>query len=263
LSHPWYGSSPLAGFLIPFSTMNYAKAVSKFLAILVLGFFTGCTPAPLSRTAPGPEWLYIQIPDSLLSLSNEYKSCTPSGTGLAILSPFDAGEPQIILRWGDTQTENYHAYQIGEEQLVLIVNPNNPIAHVRYEDIQKVYFGKMPSLNWESLGGSNLTLTLAGYPVESDITRRFLQIIDQQNPTFSLEMVIIPSPQEMRTFIANTPGGLGMLPKRWVDDSIRPLSVEGQIGTDKFPILALTPAEPQGKTLEWLLCIQERLAEVP
>ncbi len=243
--------------------MMCSKVVFKYFAILFIGFITACTPAPVSRTVPSPDWLTIQIPDSLLSLTDNFQACAPSGTGIAILSPFDAGEPQIILRWGDTQTENLRAYQIGEEELVFIVNPNNPIPSVRYEEIQNAYLGKLSSLNWEIFGGSNLPLTLAGYPAESDINRLFLQGLNLQSPTFPREMVIVPTPQEMRHFIANTPGGLGILPKRWVDASVRPLRVEGGIGVEKFPILALTPTEPQGKTMEWLLCMQEQLAEVP
>lgn len=240
--------------------MRLSKTWLKLLSVLGI-FLVGCASQPAPQSAPTPEWLYVQVPDSLLSLSDDFQACTPSGSGLALLSPLEPGTPQIILRWGEIQSDNSHAYEIGEEQLVFVVHPDNPVTRVRFENIQKAYTSKLYSLNWQILGGSNLPLTLTGYAPESEVAPLLLQLLGGSEADFPRELVLVPSPQEMRTFIANTPGGLGILPRRWVNDTVRVLPLEGLSQSQTFPILALSTTEPQGQTREWLLCMQSRLSD--
>lgn len=242
--------------------MQPSKTWLKLLSVLGI-FLIGCVSQPVSQPVPTPAWLYVQVPDALLSLSDDFQACTPSGGGLALLSPLEPGTPQITLKWGEIQFSNSHAYEIGEEHLLFIVHPDNLIAQVRFEDIQKAYTGKLSSFNWQNLGGNNLPLTLASYAHESEVTPLLLQLLGISEADLPRELVLVPSPQAMRTFIANTPGGLGILPSRWVDDSVRVLPLEGLNKPQTFPILALSTDEPQGHTYEWLSCLQNRLSELP
>lgn len=242
--------------------MHFSKTWLNLLFILGMTL-AGCASYPVSKPVPSPEWLYVQVPDSLLSLSEEFQACSPSGAGLALLSPVDTGTPQIILQWGEIQPGNYEAYEIGEEQLVFIVHPENPITKVHIEDIKKAYEGNFSSLNWQNLGGNDLSLALAGYAPESEITPLFRQSLNFQEQSFPREMVLVPSPQEMLKFIANTPGGLGFIPRRWADKSVRILPLEGTTNSLSFPMIALSATEPQGHAREWLLCLQKHLSALP
>jgi hypothetical protein len=64
----------------------------------------------------------------------------------------------------------------------------------------------------------------------------------------------------MREAVAADSGALGILPRRWVDDTVRtvPLADLPQ-GALIRPILALSAAEPQGALRAWVACLQERV----
>jgi hypothetical protein len=66
----------------------------------------------------------------------------------------------------------------------------------------------------------------------------------------------------MRQAVAADPSAIGYLPRRWVDSSLRPLSIDGISETSlRQPILAVTQTTPQGAQKEWLLCLQRSIAQ--
>jgi len=73
---------------------------------------------------------------------------------------------------------------------------------------------------------------------------------------------LAPDPNAMRQAVAADPSAIGYLPGRWVDSSVRPLSIAGSPAPSyASPSWAATQATPHGAQKEWLLCLQRSIAQ--
>src|SRR5512140_1804866 len=99
--------------------------------LIVVSILAACAQIPPAPSLPPTQWLRVQISPSLAFFNDLYSTCTPSGTGLAVQqvsgSAFDANQVDITLRWGALTGPSGYAAQIGKEELVLVVHPDNPV----------------------------------------------------------------------------------------------------------------------------------------
>jgi hypothetical protein len=64
----------------------------------------------------------------------------------------------------------------------------------------------------------------------------------------------------MRAAVAADPGAIGFIPSRWLDSTVRSLTITNlDPATLSFPVLALTPTAPTGAQRTWLACLQKIL----
>ncbi|MBN1372538.1 MAG: hypothetical protein JW987_11425 [Anaerolineaceae bacterium] len=235
--------------------MSFALA-----AILVLSACTNPTATPTPTTEP--VWLKVQYPASLGNLSADFTACVPDGVGLVVQEgagmAFDEEEADLVLGWAAPESVLGYAAELGSEELVVIVHSENKIPSLDIEDLRLVYAGQLT--DWDFLGQSPLALQAWAPLATSDMWALFAEAALGPDLTLGRVVGTATSPQAMREAVAADTGALGVLPRRWVDSSVRIVPINDlPVGSLVRPILAFSASEPQGPARAWLACLQGRL----
>ena len=197
------------------------------------------------------------------------KQCTEEleNTGLVLLnrpaSALDLSQAALALRWGairpDSSKIKPYAAVIGEEELVILVHPQNTIQQISADDLEAIYTGRMRT--WKTAAPANEIQVLV-YPEGEETQEIFENIFLNSSPGRAQITSLVPDPAAMRETIAKNPGAIGFLPRRWVDSTVKTLPVENLDPVQlRHPILALSQSEPGGQEKEWLVCLQEMMSE--
>lgn len=231
-------------------------------AILLLSACTNPTATPTPTPTTEPVWLKVQYPASLGNLSADFTACVPDGVGLVVQEgagmAFEEVEADLVLGWAAPESVMGYAAELGSEELVVIVHPENKISSLDVEDLRLVYAGQLT--DWDFLGQSPLALQAWAPLATSDMWALFAEAA--LGPDLPLGRIVgtAPSPLAMREAVAADPGALGVLPRRWTDSSVRIVPISDLLGGAlSRPILAFSASEPQGPSRAWLACLQVRL----
>ncbi len=198
-------------------------------------------------------------------LGNAYRACVEEldNTGLVLLetpaAAIDLKQASLGLRWGPGSAFKDYAAVVGQEELVLIVHPQNPLTSITLTDLQAIFRGGLRE--WPQ----------SAPPVEiqpwvylnGDDTHAVFEaaVLSGQAPSARV-VSLAPDPAAMREAVAANPAAIGFLPRRWLDPSVKAISVDGlDPALLRQPILAMSRSEPQGLEKSWLLCLQDKLSE--
>jgi phosphate transport system substrate-binding protein len=231
---------------------------------VILGvILTGCRAAsPAAATAAPPEIWQIQIPPSLAWMGPELNVCALKQPGVALLvetQPQTAGETgpaQIILRWGDPPAPDTNTwYQIDEDNLVIIVHPDNPLTEITPSQLRQIFTGQVRS--WSDFSEFPESLAPIDLPEENEI-RQALAVAIGENPSLPLNAMIAADAETMRQAVAAQFGAIGYIPSGWLDDTVRelPIKVTDQTFRASQPVLLRFVNSPTAAQKAWLNCLQ-------
>jgi len=161
-------------------------------------------------------------------------------------------DPQSVnmaIRIGPSADITSLAYQISNEELVVILNPQNPINALTAEQVRGLFSGQ--TLNWREINGSNTPVQVWVFSSGEDVEQLFEQTTLGGSPVTSLAR-LATSMQEMSQAIASDVNAVGMLPTHWKTENVADVFTIATV-----PVLALTPAEPQGAVQELIACLQK------
>lgn len=229
------------------------------ISLLLTFLLSACQPALSPTPLPTPEVLEVQLTAALLPLGERLQGCALDlpNTGLVLLETptgaLDLEQSGLALRWGTGSPEIEYAAAIGEEELVVVAHPNNPLQQITLEDLRAAYQGALRE--WPE---TQEEIEIWAYPSGEDVQEIFDSAIFAGNPPASGNTWLAPDPRAMLTAVAGSPAALGFLPRRWLDDSVKVLSISGVQPADlRQPILALSKSEPTGPKRAWLICLQQ------
>ncbi|NMC79640.1 MAG: hypothetical protein GYA59_09800 [Chloroflexi bacterium] len=242
--------------------MRYNRLFFLLLALLLVAC-QAATPTP----APMPTLWQVGYTSTLSWMGPLFNTCTlqDSGVGLLVFerpaSALDPQESDFSLRWGAPPDSSIPAAVIGSDELVFITHPDNPVQSLSLDDLKAIFSGTARS--WEAFGTSPSEIELWLAPDGSDLQQVFQALLglgDGPTPYGFLA----PDPLAMRQAVAASPTAIGYLPARWLDESVQMLTVSDvTLEALQQPILALYNQEPQGQKKQWLLCVQNAIAEQP
>ncbi len=140
------------------------------------------------------------------------------------------------------------AAPLGEEKIAVVVNPANTTDDLSLLQVQDIFAGR--NSEWTVAVGE-----------DDDDTRIVFEAMALRGVKPALTAVVMPSPEAMLKFVAGTPNGIGYLPLRWVNDTVRAVMIDGRPPTAddyelKVLILAVAKEEPTGRVREWLGRVQ-------
>lgn len=185
----------------------------------------------------------------------ELAGCVPAGSALAYLDTPDQAAARLV--WGGAVPDGWSAFELGTEKLAVIVNPANPAQSISSAGLTLVFSGEI--LDWDYLGQAPGPLTAWSLPAADESASVALAggIVLASGD----QLRLAPAPAELRAAVAADPSAIGLLPARFLDDSVRELVIDGlDPAALSAPLLALTPQEPQGALRAWLGCLQAKLA---
>ncbi len=247
------------------SHKNAAQFTAAVLFLTIL-FAAGCQPAQ-TTPIPTPVVWHAQYTPTLGWMGASFNACTQQLSNIALVVnelPAAALDPQsarFALRWGPPARLTGAAWVIGEDRLVFITHPSNPVSRLSLEQVQSIYTGATRS--WDKLAaeGSPASgkISIWEYPQGEDVQQVFEAAVQRpvQPPSFAQ---VAPDPRAVVEAVAGDPTAIGFIPAHWLTDAVQPVDLTGAEPSSLVqPILALTAQTPEGAEKEWLLCLQEKI----
>lgn len=242
-------------------------------------------PAPVGVSVPpqGPvaiqETLSVDISPALDWLRPQISACTASIPGLSMLEydtlSSEAASEIIELRWGEPPQLTRKAVVIAEDELVFVVNPENPVQELPLPILKQLVSDK--TITWgqvqlacpecfSSLPADDLIdepVRLLLYPQGDEIRAIFEECIFGNTPFSGASLLTVPSPAEMLNEVATTIQAIGFVPAQSANTTIRVITITDNLKEIDFhrPILAISDTQPQGLSAKWLACLQDSVSQ--
>ncbi len=239
----------------------------KWLALAVL-FLSACHPQIVTLTPPPtPETWLVEYTPALRWLGPIFQTCAAGLPGAALVvnerpaSQLGRGPADFSFQWGDRAASTGFTAVIATDDLVVVVNPANPLNGLTPDDVAGLFEGKITG--WGQLRGTDCATcgsafegTVQAYVLAPGEDVRTAAAWIPSGPA----ALLAPGPAEVRAAVAKERFALGYLPARWLDASVRAVPVQPTIAAQTaIPVLVFAPDEPQGARRAWLACVQAAL----
>lgn len=152
----------------------------------------------------------------------------------------DPSAADIALRVGEPQFLADFAFQIDEEEILIVTHRQSPVQNLTLEEAQNLFagFGDPPVQVWVYASGG-------------DVAEVFDQFVMKGRSVSSSARVAV-SPQQMSEVLTNESSAVGILPRHWRAGDVRDVH-----SVAKVPVLAITQSEPQGAVQQLIGCLQK------
>ena len=224
--------------------------MKRIIPIIILASLTLPACNPTTPTAPaGP--ITVQYTAATAPWLAGLYDCAGVNVVTAEQRSADFLDPQpdnLAIRIGQPANLTSPASQIGSEEILVILNPQNPINSLTAEQVRGLFSGQI--LTWQEVNGSNAPVQVWVYSSGEDVQQIFEQATLGGSPLTSTAR-LATDPNEMVKAIASDVNAVGILNRHWKLDGV---TVVYSIAI--VPVLALASAELQGKIRELLACMQ-------
>jgi hypothetical protein len=179
------------------------------------------------------------------TLPNVY-ACAASSIAISLSDPASA---DIAIRLGEPDSLRTPAFQIGTDEILVVVNPQIGISALTVDQVRDLFTGQKTS--WMEVGGKDLQVQVWAYSAGEDIQSIFTRV-DLAGSLITSRARLAVSVQNMSDSVGQNPGSIGFLPAHWKSGATQTV-----FGGVSVPILAITKLEPQGAVKELLGCLQK------
>lgn len=131
------------------------------------------------------------------------------------------------------------AHVVAFDGLAVVVNPKNPVKALTVSQIADIYTGKIS--NWKQLGGEDAKIVVVSRDTNSGTYETFNELV-LKKAAISKDAEYVGSNGQARTRVNTTKNAIAYVGLGFVDDTVKPLSVEGilptakSVSTGKYPI---------------------------
>jgi hypothetical protein len=232
--------------------------------ILLLG---ACKEPDVSTPAPTPHAIHVTYPSALKPWADKLADCASGNPQVALyFSQLPQKEPDIFsdeisLELGEPSQvdETYSFWQVGNEQVIVVVNTSNPLSELSTDEIRSVFLGQTPY--WD--GATNKAVQV-WVLTPDDPARMVFEHAVLQSQSITSYAMLAPDPAAMLEAISRDAEAIGYLPNSFLitadpsmSDKVKNIQLEAQLEIDMTrPVVAVTQAEPQGLVRELLVCLQ-------
>lgn len=219
----------------------------RILVFVLALLMAACQASPAVEATPAPP-LRVAVSSSLTWLEPDLADCASEASVAVQRADESSSDPEVIsLRLGVPTEEDGYAAALGEERLVFIVHPDNPLKELTLASAQAIF-----SANEKNLPDQG-EIHVWALPESNDAS------VALADAGFIVNGAgLAPTPESMLEVVAGDPAAIGYLPARWLNTGVRALEVDG---LDAVPILAVSTQEPQGAARALLVCLQKRIGE--
>jgi hypothetical protein len=225
--------------------------MKRIASIFVVVFFllSACSPStPVATSAP----LTVQYTFAATSWLADLYTCT--GGAVVRDEPrsadmLDPGSADLVLRIGQPANLTSPAYQIGTEDILVVVNKQNPINRLSADQVSGLFTGRIQT--WKDINKSDAAVAVWVFPAGEDVQQLFEGAALGGAPASSDARLAI-TPDEMARAVAGDVNAIGILPRHWKAGNVSDVYTVTQV-----PVLAIVAAEPQGALAQILVCLQK------
>jgi phosphate transport system substrate-binding protein len=212
-----------------------------FLAILFL--LTACAPAAGIVT---PQLVKVYVTSAASTRLTALYNCSTPSTAILLSDPQTA---DITIRLGQPDSLSLPAYQIGTDDVAVVVQSQNNIDTLTVDQVHSIFLGQVT--NWKDVGGSVMPIQVWIYAQGEDLRQIFEQNVMNNQPVTSLARLAV-SAQNMSDSVANNAGSIGFLPR-----SLETANVHDVYKVASEPLLAITKSQPLGVVNDLIACLQK------
>ena len=213
------------------------KFISLMMAaVLALSMFAGCgntktTGSVATDGSTSMEKVIGALGEAFQNDTGISFTYNPTGSGSGIKA-VQEGRCDIGLSSRDLKAEEKAAGLTGTvlayDGIAIIVHPENPVADLSVETIDKIYTGEIT--NWSAVGGNDAEIVLIGREAGSGTRDGFESITDTEDACqYRQELT---STGDVITTVAQNPGAIGYASVASVKDTVKALTVDGVAPTE-------------------------------
>lgn len=226
----------------------------KKTIIVLLVLLTACaSPA----TPPAPDMVTVQHTFSTQAWIPNLYSCA-SDVGVAISTETRAADffdpsGQLWIRLGEPGEASSTAYEIGTEEIVVVVHPENPLPSLTLSGLRAIFGGEIQ--NWSEVGGDDIPIQVWIFGPSEDIRQIFDAAVMQQQPVSS-QARLAASVDSLVAGVVSDPGAIGFLPRSLVDTGIQIINIDNMPSSLTVPVLILASPDADQILMTLVSCLQ-------
>jgi hypothetical protein len=167
-----------------------------------------------------------------------YESFT-CANDLGIVLNVTAQGPDVYLQIGEPHTLAQPAFQIDEEEILIVAHRESPIQNLSLEDAQTLFAGQ---------GDSSAQVWI--YSSDTDMQIAFEGLV-MNGRNVASNARLATSPQHMSDTLNADANAVGILSRHWKMGDAREVFSVGTV-----PVLAITLEEPEGAVARLIACLQ-------
>jgi hypothetical protein len=232
-----------------------------WLAAAWSGLLVGCTAEPTFAPPPvDPQTAVVSVSEAAFPVESALWSCGSLQPDLVLyvdeLFSLDGSliEGDLSIRLLYPEEGAAFAAPIIEEDLVIITHPSNPIQRLDDNHLRAVFEGNYST--WSELSGKDIPVEVWIYPEGHEIQTLFESAL-WGRPLRNSFAFLAPGPSAMLEVIGESPGRIGVLPRAWVDSSVKEVEINPDTSLLlSFPILALADQQPSRAAAALVACLQ-------
>jgi len=152
----------------------------------------------------------------------------------------DPSSADIVLRIGEPKYLTSFAYQIDEEELLIVTHRQSPVQNLTLDQVQTLFAG---------MGDPSVQVWI--YASDEDVFEVFDQFV-MKGRSVSSSANIAMNLQQMSDMLNSESNAVGILPRHWKAGDVRDVYSVG-----KIPVLAMTQSEPGGVIAQLIGCLQK------
>jgi len=222
--------------------IRFGRVPQAVIFVLALALAAGCSRP---TTASQISVVNVSATSAARPWLEAFYSCAGPTTAIRLSDPDSA---DVEVRLGEPAALALPAFQIGEEDVLVVVHPLDAVGVLSTSEVQRVFAGEV--INWSELHGADLPVQVWTYASGEDVQAYFDRLVMDGRPVTSLARLAVTA-QAMSDGVGATPGAVGFLPRRWKTGNTREA-----LRLPRLPVLALTRTEPTGTTKGLLGCVQ-------
>jgi phosphate transport system substrate-binding protein len=210
--------------------------------------------------------------DFMMENSDKKVTVIGGGSGVGIAALID-GEIEIAMASREMKESEIQAakqngiepleHTIAWDGIAVVVNPENPVSQLTYEQLQGIYDGNIS--NWKDVGGEDRQIAVITRDSSSGTYEYFKEeiLVDRE---YRPDALVQPATGGIVEEVAGNEGAIGYIGFAYVDDSTKAVALDGGEGyveaTEENilsgtyplsrPLYYYTNGEPQGETKEFI-----------
>jgi len=220
------------------------------LIIIICFLLPSCNSAPPTTE---PEQLSLQYTAASIPWLADLSQCAGTNNvsfeqrGADFLDPQSA---DVVIRIGLPKGLGPFVYQISTDDLLVIVDQQNPINNLTAAQVFGLFTGQIQ--NWKDIDGADAPVQVWVFAAGEDLQQVFEQTVMEGSPVTSLAR-LATSPEEMLQVVEKDSTAIGIINRRNMAGNV----TDVYMAASGLPVLAITLAEPQGNLAQVIACMQK------
>jgi len=218
-----------------------------FLAFILL---PSCSSAPpITR----PEQLTIQYTAASVPWLAILYDCASGDAVTSELRGSDFLNTQsanMVIRIGKPDNQTSFAYQIGTDNILVILNLKNTTRKLTADQVRGLFSGHIQ--NWKTINSNDTSVQPWVFPPGEDIQEIIKQTLLDGSPVSSTAHMA-NNPNEMLQAVEKDVNAVGIITGRWKNANVSGVYT----AASSLPVMAITLSKPQGTLAHILACMQK------